>query len=328
MVSFQTAEIYNQDQDNIIGVKVTVSADQGQVIDEIQVTNKTEFEALVARLDELGDEFVQFADGSSMSGMTIDQILANVSETLNINATTLNGIQSDGYAKTSHTHQKSQILNLYNYDITLSKYNLNVGTNSSTDKTTTVSVKVTNMNNAPVTGHNVIIYLNGEVWRTGTTNNQGVFSSNYVANEEGIVTFQINNQKVQAYVKYDTGWVNLTPGSEASGLFVNYDSERPLQIRRVGKQVKIRGVLKTTRVINVVGQQGETEPLYVLTLPSQFAPGKDEFSINLGSGFNKHYVKVRGSDNALLVAGKYGTTSAIDIPKGAYLACYISYLVD
>ena len=248
MVSFQTAEIYNQDQDNIIGVKVTVSADQGQVIDEIQVTNKTEFEALVARLDELGDEFVQFADGSSMSGMTIDQILANVSETLNINATTLNGIQSDGYAKTSHTHQKSQILNLYNYDITVSKNNLNIGTNSSTDKTTTVSVKVTNMSNAPVSGHNVVVYLNGEVWRTGTTNNQGIYTSNYEATEEGLVTFQVNNQKVECNVIYDTGWVDIT---SFQSLFKN--DTPTLKVRRKGSIVQIVGAARSKNTHSITG---------------------------------------------------------------------------
>ena len=322
MVTFQTAEVYNEDQDNIIGVKVKVSADNGQVIDEIQVTNKTELDELKAELDSLGEDYVKFDEESQLAGLTIEEILNNISQTININATQLNGIQSDGYAKTAHTHLKSSITDLYTYSIGLSNYNVGVGDNI------TVSVNVINQAGSPVSGHQVILYKNGDVWKTGTTNNSGVYSTTFSATEEGLVTFGVNNQKVQCNVKYDTGWVNLTPGPGASGLFVNYDSERPLQIRRVGKQVKIRGVLKTTRVINVVGQEGGTEPWYVCNLPSQFAPGKDEFSINPGSGFNKHYVKVRGSDNVLLVAGKYGTTSAIDIPKGAYLACYISYFVD
>ncbi len=321
MVSFQTAEIYNQDQDNIIGVKVTVSADQGQVIDEIQVTNKTEFEALVARLDELGDEFVQFADGSSMSGMTIDQILANVSETLNINATTLNGIQSDGYAKTSHTHQKSQILNLYNYDITLSKYNLNVGTNSSTDKTTTVSVKVTNMNNAPVTGHNVIIYLNGEVWRTGTTNNQGVFSSNYVANEEGIVTFQINNQKVQAYVKYDTGWVNIT---SFGSIFKN--DTPPLQIRRVGKNVQIIGAARSKTSHSITAW---TDLLNLCELPdNRFVPSiYQTFGIRL-SRANSAVLRINQSSVGVMQFSGASSSGSYTLPENMWFAIYVSYLVD
>ena len=265
MVSFQTAEIYNQDQDNIIGVKVTVSADQGQVIDEIQVTNKTEFEALVARLDELGDDYVQFDEDSSMAGMTIDDILTNISETININATTLAGIQSDGYAKTSHTHQKSQILNLYNYDISLSKNNLNIGTNSSTDKTTTVSVKVTNMSNAPVSGHNVVVYLNGEVWRTGTTNNQGVYTSNYEATEEGLVTFQVNNQKIQCNVIYDTGWVDIT---SFQSLFKNDTPQ--LQVRRKGSTVQIVGAARSKNTHSITGWG---DLLQICDLPdARFAP--------------------------------------------------------
>lgn len=106
MVSFQTAEVYNEDEDNIIGVKVKVSADNGQVIDEIQVTNKTELDELKAKLDSLGDDYVKFDDESQLSGMTIEQILQNISETININATELGGIQSDGYAKANHTHDE------------------------------------------------------------------------------------------------------------------------------------------------------------------------------------------------------------------------------
>ena len=104
MVSFQTAEVYNEDEDNIIGVKVKVSADNGQVIDEIQVTNKTELDELKAKLDSLGDDYVKFDDESQLSGMTIEEILTNISETININATELGGIQSDGYSKANHTH--------------------------------------------------------------------------------------------------------------------------------------------------------------------------------------------------------------------------------
>lgn len=104
MVSFQTAEVYNEDEDNIIGVKVKVSADNGQVIDEIQVTNKTALDELEAKLDVLDEKFVQFAEGSGMSGMSIDNILQNSSETIEINATALGGIQSDGYAKANHSH--------------------------------------------------------------------------------------------------------------------------------------------------------------------------------------------------------------------------------
>ena len=322
MTTFET-QIYKKEAENIIGAQVIVSSNNGQSIDSIQVTNKTQFDNLVAKLDTLNEDYTQFDEDSQLKGLTLDSILANENETVNINALTLNGLQSDQFSKANHNHYKATILDLYTYDISLSKYNASPG------ETITVTVKVTDTKGSPVKNNNVIIYLNNTSWKTGTTNVNGIFTTPYnTGSTEGLITFQVANQRVQCNVHYDTGWVNLTPGSGASGLFTNYDNDRPLQIRRVGKQVKIRGVLKTTRVINVVGQEGGTEPWYVLTLPSQFAPGKDAFSINPGSGFNKHYVKVRGSDNALLVAGKYGTTSAIDIPKGAYLACYISYFVD
>ena len=321
MVTFQTAEIYNEDQDNIIGVKVKVSADNGQVIDEIQVTNKTELDELKAKLDSLGDDYVKFDEESQLAGLTIEEILNNISQTININATQLNGIQSDGYAKTAHTHQKSQILNLYNYDITLSKYNLNVGTNSSTDKTTTVSVKVTNMNNAPVTGHNVIIYLNGEVWRTGTTNNQGVFSSNYVANEEGIVTFQINNQKVQAYVKYDTGWVNIT---SFGSIFKN--DTPPLQIRRVGKNVQIRGAAKSKTSHSITAW---TDLLNLCELPdNRFVPSTyQSFGIRLAKA-NSALLRINQSSVGVTQFSGASSSGSYTLPENMWFAIYVSYLVD
>lgn len=321
MVTFQTAEVYNEDQDNIIGVKVKVSADNGQVIDEIQVTNKTELDELKSKLDSLGDDYVKFDEDSQLAGLTVEEILANISQTININATQLNGIQSDGYAKTAHTHLKSSITDLYTYSIGLSNYNVRVGDN------VTVSVNVINQAGSPVSGHQIILYKNGDVWKTGTTNNSGVYSTTFSATEEGLFTFGVNNQKVQCNVKYDTGWVNLTPGRGASGLFVNYDSERPLQIRRVGKMVKIRGIVRTTRKLDVVGQDDGSAPWYFCNLPSQFAPSKDEYSIQQASSFNKHMIRVRASDNALLIAGRYGN-AVMDIPKDAFLTCYVTYFVD
>ena len=50
MTSFET-EVYNREGENVIGARVIVSADNGQTIDEIQVTNKTQFDELKGKLD-------------------------------------------------------------------------------------------------------------------------------------------------------------------------------------------------------------------------------------------------------------------------------------
>lgn len=58
-------------------MKVIVSADNGQVIDEIQVTNKMEFDELVSKLNVLDDTYIQFSEDSNLKGPTIDEILSN-----------------------------------------------------------------------------------------------------------------------------------------------------------------------------------------------------------------------------------------------------------
>lgn len=278
MVSFQTAEIYNEDQDNIIGVKVIVSADTGQVIDEIQVTNKTDFEELEARLDSLGDDYVQFADESSMSGSTIDAILANVSELFDINATTLGGFQSDDYAKASHTHQKASITNLYNYDISSSNYNLKLnGTNL--EKTATISVKVTNMSNTPVSGHSVVIYKNGSVWASGTTNASGVFSNTFTADSEGITTFAVNNQKTQVSIVKKLESVTYPNTMMTDDRF---SSSSKVYFEKKGNLVILTYYLK------LAGNHPVEQEWNICTLPQGFLPSdfryKDSWSYVNSSG--------------------------------------------
>ena len=103
MVRFET-EVYEKREQDLVGVQVIVSEDTGKVIDTIQVTNKLEFDELVARLDTLNEEYVQFSQNSPVSGESIEDILKNIGETIPINATVLNGLSSDDFSKTNHKH--------------------------------------------------------------------------------------------------------------------------------------------------------------------------------------------------------------------------------
>lgn len=200
MVSFET-EVYHKQEEDVIGVKVIVLADNGQTIDTIHVVNETDFNELKAKLDVLNEGYVEFAEGSSLAGKTIEQILANAQEIATINATKLGGYQSDAYSKTGHTHPKSDITNLYSYDLTLSTYNTLIGNQI------TVTVNVLDSSNSPVDKHDVVIYRNGSLWKTGKTNAQGVFTTKYTAEAGGLVTFQVNTQKAQCLVN---GWEKVT----------------------------------------------------------------------------------------------------------------------
>ena len=103
MVRFET-EVYEKREQDLVGVQVIVSEDTGRVIDTLQVTNKLEFDELVARLDTLNEEYVQFSANSPVSGESIEDILKNIGETIPINATVLNGLSSDDFSKTNHKH--------------------------------------------------------------------------------------------------------------------------------------------------------------------------------------------------------------------------------
>lgn len=103
MVRFET-EVYEKREQDLVGVQVIVSEDTGRVIDTLQVTNKLEFDELVARLDTLNEEYVQFSQNSPVSGESIEDILKNIGETITINATVLNGLSSDDFSKTNHKH--------------------------------------------------------------------------------------------------------------------------------------------------------------------------------------------------------------------------------
>ena len=194
MTSFET-EVYNREGENVIGARVIVSADNGQTIDEIQVTNKTQFDELKGKLDTLNEDYTQFDEGSPLKGLTLDSILANEDETVNINALTLNGFKYDQFSKANHNHYKATILDLYNYDISLSQYNANYY------DSVTVTVRVTDTKGSSVKNHNVIIYKNNAFWKTGTTNANGIFSTTFDVFESGLITFSCNNQKVQLLCK-------------------------------------------------------------------------------------------------------------------------------
>ena len=323
MTSFET-EIYNRETDNVIGARVIVSADNGQTIDSIQVTNKTQFDELKGRLDTLNEDYTQFDEDSDLAGLTIDEILTNTDEVAKINATTLNGFKSDSFSKSGHTHLKKSITDLYNYDITASNYNMNLGSSSNSDKQSTISVKVTNMNNSPVSNHQVILYKNGVLWKTGNTNINGVFSSVYTAETEGIVTFQVNNQKVQCNVKYDTGWVDITDYD--TPIFGPYSDDNKVSARRIGNIVHVRGQAKSLTTYPLINH---SDYINVVTLPdSRFYPSKIETFVIQTSGKQRATIQV--NEHGAVWIGRFtdgNSKGEYTIPKGVWIPLSFTYFV-
>lgn len=205
--TFKT-EVYEREGNSIIGAEVIVYSGEEEITDIILV-NKTDLDELEERLDNLGVEYVKFSPESDIAGQSIETILENVNENVVINATALNGLQSDRFAKVSHQHTVNDLTNLLNYEISCDKYNMKLG------ETLTVTVKVTKANGASAGARNIIFNNNGAL-QTVRTNNNGIYTINITPQEGGMYTFGVSNQKIQVLV---------TPLKEEWTMIQNYSNE-------------------------------------------------------------------------------------------------------
>ena len=107
MVDYSASVFTRSDSNSgMQGIEVIITDSSGEAIESIQVTNQTQFNALVERLDDLDITYPAFDNNSPLSGRTIDNLLANLNEDVNINATTLGGFESDKFSKSTHNHDE------------------------------------------------------------------------------------------------------------------------------------------------------------------------------------------------------------------------------
>ena len=198
MVDFNV-RTYSEDDGRIIGAEVTVISTSGDNLGSISVANAETLAEMQAQLAVIDETY--------FTEERLAEILENINESQEINATKLSGFVSSDFAKVSqlsayapvgHTHPVSRITNLYDYQITASSYNVNI------DSSVNITVKVTNRaTGRPVTGVTVPVLKNNSTWKSGTTGVNGTFSLSYTADTWGLVTFSANNSNVQVNV---TGW--------------------------------------------------------------------------------------------------------------------------
>ena len=206
MVDFNV-RTYSEDDGRIIGAEVTVISTSGDNLGSISVANAETLAEMQAQLAVIDETY--------FTEERLEEILENINESKEINATKLSGFVSSDFAKVSqlsayapasHTHPVSQITNLYDYQITASSYNVNI------DSSVNITVKVTNRaTGRPVTGVTVPVLKNNSTWKSGTTGVHGTFSLSYTADTWGLVTFSANNSQTQINVK---GWKTPTNNSD------------------------------------------------------------------------------------------------------------------
>lgn len=118
----------------------------------------------------------------------------------------------------------------------------------------------------------------------------------------------------------DTGWVDCTYGSG----FSRYAADQaPLQVRRIGSSVHLRGAVKSLNNQDISGDFNTT----IGYLPDGFAPSDfyEQFVIQ-GSGVSKMVLRVN-TDGDLAIS-RYGSSSEINMPANCWINCYASWFVD
>ena len=208
MVDFET-EVYNKSGDNITGVKVIVEGENAEVLDTIQVHNKTEFDALVtelnSKLDVIDETYIQVED-SQLQGLSIEEILENSNDNVDINATTLNGQSSSSFSQSNHTHSKSSIIDLYDYNLVCDSRNITLG------ESVNLAVQVNNQIGQGVANVPVSIEVDNTHPLTGTTNNAGKFTTSYTPGTAGLHCFSIKDQMAVVDVKRAMGSAEVITG--------------------------------------------------------------------------------------------------------------------
>ena len=196
MVDFNV-RTYSEEDGRIIGAEVTVISTSGDNLGSISVANAETLAEMQAQLAVIDETY--------FTEERLAEILENINESQEINATKLSGFVSSDFAKVSqlsayapasHTHPVSQITNLYDYQITASSYNVNI------DSSVNITVKVTNRaTGRPVTGVTVPVLKNNSTWKSGTTGVNGTFQLTYTADTWGLTTFSANTVNTQINVK-------------------------------------------------------------------------------------------------------------------------------
>lgn len=123
----------------------------------------------------------------------------------------------------------------------------------------------------------------------------------------------------QANAKDDTGWVDCTITNSSVSRYGNSADNAPLQVRRIGKIVHLRGCLKNSAVI--------ADATDLAKIPSGFAPTYTEVYVEQGSGTNRFCMRVK-STGVISVERYSNGTSATSIPNGSWINLFATWFVD
>ena len=131
----------------------------------------------------------------------------------------------------------------------------------------------------------------------------------YAVNENGSYEELINAE--------DTGWIL----ADLTDKFETYASGFETMYRKQGKFVEIRGVVKPKEALSNGGNETS-----IFVLPVGFRPKRGLQFVCQGSASNRWLISVNPGGTVNI--SRYGTTSFIEVPVGAWLPFNVVYMLD
>ena len=117
----------------------------------------------------------------------------------------------------------------------------------------------------------------------------------------------------------DTGFTTVNVTHRSFGL---YTSGSPMTVRRIGNMVQFNGIVKNTSAITLKATE-----VTIATIPSEYRPSYDVYSIMQGSATNIFLLHITSAGNVRLSRYRANTTSYSSISSGAWFPMHITYMI-
>ena len=114
--------------------------------------------------------------------------------------------------------------------------------------------------------------------------------------------------------------VNTTGSVTLNAGFTDYSSTQATSVIRNGNQVQIQGAVKNSDVLAAANST------IVGTVPAGYRPARNINITAHGSGMNQFLLQV--STTGSITVSRYGTSTQIDVPVGAWLNISASYITN
>ena len=267
---------------------------------EFTIVDSDSYAQLVEQFNNFSNDFTRAVN------YNLDNLLTNGDKTVAHSGDTT-------YIKDPNSESK------YSYsDISSNISATNSLSTSLANLTSTVSGKVatSDFNTFKDTTNSTLSSLNALVTSLGNSLNGKASESSITALQNSIDTL---NSKIA-----DSGWVDIDQQSLQSG-FTKYSEAYKPEVRKIGKVVHIRGVLKKTS--NTGALTNLNDGGFVFILPSGYEPSKTENFLMKGNGTANFLLQI--SKNGTCGIQRYvSNNQEVNIPINAWLPLSCTYFID